>query len=82
MLRERAADNSPSLTLGLPAAIDLALAFTGGGYFDYMGKNQVTILSKCRIANGDRNSRDINDSLHQAICPEKRYHRFQWSYSR
>jgi hypothetical protein len=27
---DRAACNSPS--------IDLALAFTGGGYFDYMGK--------------------------------------------
>jgi hypothetical protein len=34
---DRAACNSPSLTLGLPSAIDLALAFNGGGYFDYMG---------------------------------------------
>jgi hypothetical protein len=34
-LRDRAAANSPSLTLGLPAAIEIALAFTGGGYFDY-----------------------------------------------
>jgi hypothetical protein len=38
---DRAASNSPSLTLGLPSAIDLALAFTGGGCFDYILTNNL-----------------------------------------
>jgi hypothetical protein len=42
-LRERAASNSPSLTLGLPSAIDLALAVTGGGYFDSSWSNWSSI---------------------------------------